>query len=299
VQRFGSDLSLNLHFHVIFLDGVYCRKSNGELKFRPVVPHTEDVERLVVQIAEACEKWLSKKGFGEDDAAEMEDDAQAVIQEAALAGKAALGDRAGKRARRVQVLGGREVALPSRCAGFEGYNLHAGVGFSAGNREGLERLCRYILRPPLAKSRLERLEDGTVELSLKRAWSDGTTSFLFSPLELTERLVAIIPPPKANQILYRGVLAGNAALRKEVIPKPKAELPEDAAARRSKRLTRNPRIKIEGERPSWHELLQRVFFVDGFRCPLCGGQLALRCIVVGAPATMKILEGLKRATGPP
>ena len=84
-----------------------------------------------------------------------------------------------------------------------------------------------------------------------------------------------------------------------MIPKGKTELPEDAAARRSKRLTRHPRIKIEGERPSWHELLQGVFFVDGFRCPLCGGPLTLRCIVVGTPATLKILEGLKRTTGPP
>ena len=64
-------------------------------------------------------------------------------------------------------------------------------------------------------------------------------------------------------------------------------------------LTRHPRINIEGERASWHELLQRVFYVDGFQCPMCGGQLALRCIVVGMPATTEILEGLKRATGPP
>jgi hypothetical protein len=52
-------------------------------------------------------------------------DAQAVIQQASLLGQAALGDRAGKRARRVQVLGGKELALPPRCASFAGYSLHA------------------------------------------------------------------------------------------------------------------------------------------------------------------------------
>jgi hypothetical protein len=91
VQRFGSDIRLNLHFHSIFLDGVYCKKANGALKFRPVVPHTEDVERLVVSIAESCEKWLMKQGYGAEDEAIEEDDAQAVIQAAALAGQAALG----------------------------------------------------------------------------------------------------------------------------------------------------------------------------------------------------------------
>jgi hypothetical protein len=52
----------------------------------------------------------------------------------------------------MQVLGGKEIPLPPRCASFAGYGLHAGVGFKASDRAGLERLCRYILRPPpLAK----------------------------------------------------------------------------------------------------------------------------------------------------
>ena len=56
-----------------------------------------------------------------------------VVREglATLRGQAALGERAGKRARRVQVLGGRELRLPRRCACFAGYSLHAGVGFEA------------------------------------------------------------------------------------------------------------------------------------------------------------------------
>ena len=115
-QRFSSALNLKLHFHCIFLDGIYTRGAD--------------------------------------------DDAQAVIQQASLLGQAVLGDRAGKRARRAQVLGGKELALPPRCASFAGYSLHAGVGFKASDRAGLERLCRYILRPPLAKDRLQRHDDG-------------------------------------------------------------------------------------------------------------------------------------------
>jgi len=101
--------------------------SDDRVSFRRVVPHTEDE--------------------GDDDG---DDDAQAVIQPASLLGQAALGERAGKRARCVQVLGGKELQLPPRCASFAGYSLQAGVGFKASDRAGLERLCRYILRPPLA-----------------------------------------------------------------------------------------------------------------------------------------------------
>jgi len=55
-----------------------------------------------------------------------------------------------------------------------GYRLNEGV---------LERLCRYILRPPLAKDRLWQREDGTVVLGMKRAWSDGTQTIEFSPTD--------------------------------------------------------------------------------------------------------------------
>jgi hypothetical protein len=127
--------------------------SDDRLSFRRVVPHTEDIERLVVRIAEACEAWPVRQGFGAEDEgdADDDDDTQAVIQQASLLGQAALDERAGKRARRVQVLGGKELALPPRCANFAVYSLHAGVGFKATDRAGLERLCRYILRPPLGK----------------------------------------------------------------------------------------------------------------------------------------------------
>jgi hypothetical protein len=164
-QRFGSALNLNLHYHCIFLDGVYTRGADGRLSFRQVTPHTADVERLVVAIAEASEAWLGKQGYGPEEEIDPEgDDAQAVLQQASLLGQAALGPRAGRRARRVQLVGGRKVDLPPRCAAFEGYNLHAGVGLGARERDALERLCRYLLRPPLARDRLQRHPDGTVEV---------------------------------------------------------------------------------------------------------------------------------------
>ena len=98
-----------------------------------------------------------------------------MIQQASLLEQAALGERAGKRVRRVQVLGVKGLPVAPRCASFAGYSLHAGVGFKASDRAGLERLCRYILRPPLAKDRLQRREDGNVVVGLKRVWSDGTS----------------------------------------------------------------------------------------------------------------------------
>jgi hypothetical protein len=58
-------------------------------------------------------------------------------------------------------------------------------------------------------------------------------------------------------------------------------------------------MRLAGERPSWIDLLERVFRVDGFACSGCGGPLTLRRVVVNPPATRHILDGLRRATGPP
>jgi hypothetical protein len=41
-----------------------------------------------------------------------------------------------------------------------GFNVHAGVMIRAGDRRGVEHLCRYAARAPVALERLSQLEDG-------------------------------------------------------------------------------------------------------------------------------------------
>jgi len=70
--------------------------------------------------------------------------------------------------------GGRRRTFALRKAHEDGFDLDAHVSVSAGARQELERLVRYILRPPLKEARLSVNADG-VELTLKQPWSDGTT----------------------------------------------------------------------------------------------------------------------------
>ena len=67
LQRFGSSLALNLHYHALHLDGVYVEDEDGNLTFRAAVPHQEDVETLVVEIGFLAERWLTEQGFPKDD----------------------------------------------------------------------------------------------------------------------------------------------------------------------------------------------------------------------------------------
>jgi len=77
-----------------------------------------------------------------------------------------------------------------------GFSLDASVVVPAGARERLERVCRYVLRPPIASDRLRLTEDGRVRVLLRHPWRDGTTAVVFDPVEFLGRLAVIVPRPR-------------------------------------------------------------------------------------------------------
>ena len=125
---------------------------------------------------------------------------------ASLQGRVALGPRAGQPVRRLR---SAAAATPTgrRSARLEGFSLHADVAVPARRRDQLERLCRYLLRPPLAVERLTESSGGQLLYQFKRPWRDGSTALLMDPLELLERLAALVPPPRRPLLAYHGLLA--------------------------------------------------------------------------------------------
>lgn len=77
--------------------------------------------------------------------------------------------------------------------------MHAATRAAAHDRAGRERLCRYVLRPPLANDHLHLLPDGSVQVELKRPWSDGTTAVALAPTALIARLAALVRFTKNHQ----------------------------------------------------------------------------------------------------
>ena len=286
---------LNVHFHMLLLDGVYVADGDS-VRWVPVPPPTtEEVQEVVTQIAWTVERWLGTQGYAADEPCEedQDDDANGVLLSASVAGRVALGVRAGAKVRRLQRASTRPFRLPALCAEDQGYNLHAAVVIREGDRNGLERLCRYVLRPPLARSRLHRREDGLLVLTLRKPYANGTTDFIFSEVELAQRLAALVPPKGKNGISYHGVFGSRHRHRNEVIPEPPEPEPRE-------RLTKKPQGASRWH--AWADLLWRVFEVDGLACG-CGGRLTLHA-VVRPPATLDVLSSLERSAkrqgrGPP
>jgi hypothetical protein len=180
---------------------------------------------------------------------------------------------------------------------IDGVSLHANVAVPARDRRRLEKLCRYIARPPVSTQRLAKLGDGRLLYRLKRKWRDGTTHVVFQPLELVEKLAAIVPPPRIHMIRYRGVLAPRAGSRRDIVGPPMSKtanakvVDDDAndcahASRRwmfAARWLAAPRAK----------LMQRVFAIDVLECPGCGGKMKILATIHPPEATAAILESLR------
>ena len=58
--------------------------------------------------------------------------------------------------------------------------VHAARRIEAHNRAGLEQLCCYVTRPPLAAGSLEKVADDKYLFKLKSSWSDGTSHIILS-----------------------------------------------------------------------------------------------------------------------
>lgn len=128
---------------------------------------------------------------------------------------------------------------------------------------------------PIATDRLSML-DGRLELRLKRQWRDGTTAFVFQPRELIERLVAIVPRPRAHLIRYSGVLAPAFAARAEIVPAAEEPAPPQPSPPPGAEMPKGP-----GRIP-WAPLLWRVFLADVLQCARCGGRMRIVAAVTSS-----------------
>ena len=69
IQRFGSALNLNIHFHMLFLDGVYVDRTHGSgTRFHRVrAPTSDELSQLTHIIAQRIANYLERQGLLERD----------------------------------------------------------------------------------------------------------------------------------------------------------------------------------------------------------------------------------------
>ena len=309
---------LNIHYHTLVLDGVFTTSAPDAVQFHPLPPPTDaEVAHLVTTIRARVLRLLGRRGLGPEanvsraDPVAEDSRALAGLSSASVQGRVALGPRAGAR---LMALGRDPEAQwvssgGPRHAHLDGFDLHANVAVDGEDRERLEQLCRYLLRPAVAQDRLRLTEDGRVVLELKTSWADGTSHLVFDPLDLLARLAALVPRPRVNLILYHGLLAPHARWRAAVVSYGAAPAVEPPPAATVATATDAPSASGTASLPSrrgwtWAQLMQRAFDVDVLVCRACGGRLRLIATILDPGTIRAMLRSLGLATeaadrGPP
>jgi hypothetical protein len=222
-----------------------------------------------------------------DDAPELARTMAASVQQ-----RLAFGERAGERVRRIGagfgVDGEVSTLTGPRCASAQGFSLHANTQVPAHRRDQLERLIRCTARGAVSLERLTQDANGDLLYTFTHPWSDGTTGIRLSPMELLEKLAALVPLPRMHLVRYGGCLAPHSHLRGAIIPTARQQGMADEA------------LDTGSPRWSWARLLKRVFALDMARYPFCQqGTLRIIAAMTHGEVIRKILRHLKLAVDPP
>jgi ribosomal protein S27E len=219
IQRFGSALNLNPHLHMLFLDGAYAFRGNRAVFHRARRPTGDELNRLLDRLSHRIVRVLECRGLliadPEHPYLDLEPGSSLDhLQTASVAYRIAIGPHAGRKALTLYsvppIEEGPNNPLTARRAGF---SMHAATVCEAHQRSRLERLCRYIARPPIATQRLSVDGRGRVVYRYKQPFRDGSTHVVLEPLDFIARLAALVPRPRLNLTRFHGAVPSTATNR--------------------------------------------------------------------------------------
>jgi hypothetical protein len=214
-----------IHFHLLVLDGAYVVGTEPPVFRRIEPPREAELQTLVERVAERIGRALERQGVlvrdAENSFLELDPAGGGPMDDLlghSITYRVAVGPRAGQKVFSLQTVPAREDEPRKGVAQYAGFSLHAGIGVEADQRAKLERLSRYVSRPPVSVERLDLTAQGQVRYRLKTPYRDGTTHIVLEPLDFIARLAALVPPPRAHLTRFHGVFAAHAALRAAITP---------------------------------------------------------------------------------
>jgi hypothetical protein len=268
IHRFGSSLNEHVHFHCCVIDGVF-----------------EPAETDGATEADAAPGVVFHAAAGLD--------AQAI---------AAVQAQVRRRILRTFV----RRALIEKCdaeemAGWEyggGFSVDAAVRIEGNDRAGLERLLRYCARPPFALEHLQQRDAEHLVYHCPKPRPDGPRDLVLTPLELIDKIAALVPRPRTHRHRYYGVLAPNAPLRAAVTALAPAAVAAVPPAPTSAANDEEPRHRAAA-RYLWAMLLARIYEAFPLVCPICHAQMRIIAFINEAATVKKILDHIGESTQPP
>jgi hypothetical protein len=133
IQRFGSVLNLNIHFHMLLLEGVVSENPWGGTTFTRIkAPTQDDMVEIVHSISQRIAKYLEKVGLVERDMENSflnlpvdDEDSLLQLQGASVSYRIAMGPQQGQKVFTLQTLPASNEGEYGQLANTSGFSLHA------------------------------------------------------------------------------------------------------------------------------------------------------------------------------
>ena len=189
-----------------------------------------------------------------------------------------------------------------------GFSVHNRVRVEPEDQPAVERLARYIMRPPISLERVEWGGEGVVHYRAKgghdgRTMPAGDTAEAFDPAEFVARVIMHIPQPRRHLVRYYGWYSNVCRGKRR---KAEAENGEvvGAGAGPASRAARTETRNARALRRSWAQLIKRIYEVDPLVCPSCGSEMKVIAFITEHDVVDAILRHLAKAKtrsprGPP
>jgi hypothetical protein len=188
-----------------------------------------------------------------------------------------------------------------------GFSVHNRVRVEPEDQASVERLTRYIMRPPISLERMAWDGAGEVRYGRKRGHEGSGLNEheaeAFDPAEFIARVIMHIPEPRRHLVRYYGWYS-NVSRGKRLKAASKHERAVDADTGPPSRAARAETRDVRALRRSWAQLIRRIYEVDPLVCPSCGSEMKVIAFITEHAVVDAILRHLataeaKSPRGPP
>lgn len=185
-HRFGTNLRLQPHGHILVLDGGYRWNDDGGKKTLEFVRAPDVSNEELRAFAEALHGRMAR--LLKRHSISLSTESTSVPQE------------------------------PMTGIAVRHKGLHVFASRPLSCRAELKRVCRYLLRSGVDASRIRELASGDFAYRLDRKSADGLREEILSGPEWMKKLASLVPAARKPLRRYFGILAGGSKMRKHIVP---------------------------------------------------------------------------------
>ncbi len=179
-----------------------------------------------------------------------------------------------------------------------GFSVHNGVRVEPEDQAGVERLARYILRPPFSLERMRWSGEGEVGYR-RKGGHDGRSADprevveTFDPMDLLARVIMHVPEPRKHLVRYYGAYSNVSRGRRKRF---RADTEGDPVGGVPRPIDDDQECSPDARslRRRWRQLIKRVYEIDPLVCPSCGGEMRIIAFIIDHTVVDAILRHLER-----